>query len=205
MNNLILPKPHLSWSQLSCWLSNPTRYRREYFEAGDKLDTKYLRFGKGVAKLVEEGKHKELLPDLVVYDKPEFKIETNVLGVPILSYLDTYNPGENVFREYKTGKIPWTKPRAFKLGQLVFYATALKHSCGKIPEYCDLDWIETKEHSDERVNDFWRDNEKEINVTGRIVSFHREFDEREIEKMENLIVKVANEISEAYQSFLKEI
>jgi len=205
MENLILPKPHLSWSQLSCWLSNPNRYRREYFEAGEKLDTKYLRFGKGVAKLVEEGKHKELLPDLVVYEKPEFKIETNVLGVPILSYLDTYNPAENVFREYKTGKIPWTKPRVFKLGQLVFYATALKHSCGKIPEYCDLDWIETKEHSGERVNDFWRDNEKEINVTGRVVSFHREFDEREIEKMENLIVKVANEISKAYQAFLKEI
>lgn len=200
----ILPKPHLSWSQLSCWLSNPNRYRKEYFEAGDKLDTKYLRFGKGVAKLVEEGKHKELLPDLVIYDKPEFKIETNVLGVPILSYLDTYNSVENVFREYKTGKLPWTKARAFKLGQLVFYATALKHSCGKMPEYCDLDWIETKEGVLEQ-DDFWRENEKIINVTGRIVSFHREFDEREIEKMENLIVKVANEISDAYQLFLKEI
>ena len=205
MEKLILPKPHLSWSQLSCWLSNPTRYRKEYFECGDKLDTKYLRFGKGVAKLIEEGKHTTLLPELQVYDKQEFEIRTDVLGVPILSYLDTYDSVTNTFREYKTGKIPWTKARAFKLGQLVFYATALKHSCGKIPEYCDLDWIETQEHTKESTNDFWRDNEKEINVTGRVVSFHRELDEREIEKMENLIVKVANEISTAYREFLKEI
>lgn len=204
MEKLILPKPHLSWSQLSCWLSNPTRYRKEYFEAGDKLDTKYLRFGKGVADLIEKGIHKELLPDLVVYDKPEFEIKTNVLGVPILAYLDTYNSVENVFREFKTGKIPWTKQRVIKHGQLVFYAVALKHSVGKMPEYCDLDWIQTKEGGME-IEDFWRSNEKQINVTGIIKSFHREFDEREIEKMEQLIVKVANEISEAYQAFLKEI
>lgn len=203
-DKLLLPKPHLSWSQLSCWLSNPNRYFREYFEAGDKLDTKYLRFGKGVAKLIEEGKHKTLLPDLILYDKPEYEIKTNVLGVPILSYLDTYDSVKNVFREYKTGKLPWTKVKVVKHGQLVFYATALKHSCGKMPEYCDLDWIETKEGSVE-VSDFWRENEKDINVTGRIVSFHREFDEREIEKMENLIVKVANEISEAYIKFIEEI
>lgn len=203
-DKLLLPKPHLSWSQLSCWLSNPNRYFREYFEAGDKLDTKYLRFGKGVAKLIEEGKHKTLLPDLILYDKPEYEIKTNVLGVPILSYLDTYDSVKNVFREYKTGKLPWTKAKVVKHGQLVFYATALKHSCGKIPEYCDLDWIETKEGTVE-VSDFWRENENQINVTGRLMSFHREFDEREIEKMENLIVKVANEISEAYIKFIEEI
>lgn len=203
-NKLILPKPHLSWSQMSCWLSNQARFRREYFEAGDKLDTKYLRFGKGIAKLVEEGKHKELLPDLVVYDSPEYEIRTDVLGVPILSYLDAYNSVENVFREYKTGKLPWTQSRVIKHGQLVFYAVALKHKIGKVPEYCDLDWIETRDGALE-VDDFWRENEKIIQVTGKIKSFHRTFDEREIEKMENLIVKVANEISEAYQAFLKEI
>jgi hypothetical protein len=200
----VLPKPHLSWSQLSCWLSNPTRYRREYFEAGDKLDTKYLRFGKGIAELVEEGKHKTLLPDLVVYDKPEYEIKTNVLGVPILSYLDSYDSVNNVFREYKTGKIEWTKQRVFKAQQLLFYAVALKHSVGKIPEYCDLDWIQTKEGGME-IEDFWRSNEKQVNVTGYIKSFHREFDEREITNMENLIVRTANEISDAYQAFLKEI
>jgi hypothetical protein len=73
-----------------------------------------------------------------------------------------------------------------------------------MPEYCDLDWIETKQGAVE-MDDFWHENDKIINVTGRIVSFHREFDDREIERMENLIVKCANEISEAYIKFIEEI
>jgi hypothetical protein len=207
---LILPKPHLSWSQLTCWLSNPARYRKEYFEDGDKLDTKFLRFGKNIAELIETGQHKELLPDLEVYDSPEFEIKCMVHNVPCLSFIDSYNKvaspwvPANVFREYKTGKIAWTKAKVQKHDQLVFYATVLKWSEGAMPEYCDLDWIETKEQADESV-DFWRDSGKIINVTGRIVSFHREFDEREVERMEQLIVKVAWEISDAYQDFLKEI
>ena len=203
-NKLILPKPHLSWSQLTCWNSSPARYRREYFEAGDKLDTKYLRFGKGIAGMIEEGTHTELLPDLVVYDTPEHEIKTDVLGIPILSYIDSYDSVNNVFREYKTGKIPWTKAKVIKHGQLKFYAVALKHSIGKAPEYCDLDWIETKV-GEKEVDDFWRENDRKVQLTGKIKSFHHEFSEKEIENMEKLIVKTAEEISEAYQEFLKEI
>jgi len=203
-NKIILPKPHLSWSSMSCWNSSPGRFRREYFERGKKLDTRYLRFGKGIAELIANGKYKKLLPELEVYEISEYEIRTTVKGVPILSYLDDYDPKRNVFREKKTGKIPWTKAKVIKHGQLLFYAVALKHSTGKMPEYCDLDWIETKDGTIE-VDDFWRENEKIVQVTGKIKSFHREFDEREVEKMEDLIVKSANEISEAYKLFINEI
>ncbi len=54
----------------------------------------------------------------------------------------------------------------------------LKQITGKVPEYCDLIWIETKEGPKE-VEDFWRTNEKELNLTGKMVTFRREFDERE--------------------------
>lgn len=201
---IILPKTYLSWSQLSCWISNPTRYRKEYFENGEKLNSKYLSFGKTIAKLIEEGKHKELLPDLDVYDTPEHEIKCNVLGVPILSFLDSWDSKNNVFLEYKTGKIAWTKAKVQKHDQLVFYATALKWSTGKIPFHCDLIWIETKEGSNE-VEDFWRTNEKEVQLTGRVISFHREIDEREVDRMERLIVKVATEISDAYKAYIAEI
>jgi hypothetical protein len=206
----ILPKPHLSWSQLTCWQSNKGRYRKEYFENGKKLDNKYLQFGKNIATMIENGQHKILLPELETYDSPEFEIRCKVLGVPILSKLDTYNKvatpivPSNVFREFKTGKVPWDKARVQSHDQLLFYAVALKWSTGEFPPYCDLDWIETKEASQEVV-DFWREGDKIVHVTGRILSFHREFDAREIERMEQLIVKVAFEISEAYQEFLKEI
>ena len=204
MEKLILPKPHLSWSAINCWMSNPERFRREYFENSDKLDTKYLRFGKGIAKMIEDGQHKELLSDLVVYNKPEFEIRCTVMGVPMLAYLDSYDSVNNVFREYKTGKHPWTQSKVQKHDQLTLYATMLKQLTGKMPEYCDLDWIETKDGVSE-VEDFWRTNEKTINVTGRVVSFHREFDEREVDRMESLIQKAAEEISDAYQEFIKEI
>ncbi len=204
MEKLILPKPHLSWSAINCWMSNPERFRREYFESGHKLDTKFLRFGKGIAKMIEEGTHKELLPDLEVYDCPEYEMRVEILGVPMLAYIDSYDSKNNVFREYKTGKHPWSQSKVQKHDQLTLYATMLKHITGKMPEYCDLDWIETKEGKTE-VEDFWRTGEDVINVTGRIVSFRREFDEREIERMEEIIRKAAEEISEAYQDFIKEI
>lgn len=200
----LLPKPHLSWSSINCWMTNPERFRKEYFENSEKLDTKYLRFGKGVAKLIEEGKHKELLPDLVVYDKPEYELRCEIFGVPMLGFLDSYDSVNNVFLEYKTGKNPWDQRKVQKHDQLTLYATMLKHITGKMPEYCDLIWIETKEGAVE-VNDFWRDNEKEINVTGKIVTFHREFDSREVDRMEFIILKAAEEISDAYKEFIKEI
>lgn len=203
-NKLILPKPHISWSQMSCWQSNPVRYRKEYFECGAKLNTKYLRFGSGIHKMIEDGTYKELLPDLEVYGVNEFEVKCEINGIPTLSYIDSYDPDENVFRDTKTGKIPWTKAKVIKHGQLVFYATVLTHKIGKMPEYCYLDWIETKDGPKEEI-DFWREAERKINLTGRVVSFYRPFHEIEIEKMEKLITKSATEISEAYQSFLKEI
>ncbi len=200
---LILPKGYISWSQLSCWLSNPKRYQKEYFEHGDKLQSKYLSYGKTIATLIENGQHKELLPDLETYECPEYKIECDVMGISILSYLDSYNPTNNIFLEYKTGKIPWTKAKVQKHDQLTFYATGLKWKLGKMPEYCDLIWIQTKDEAIE-TSDFWREDGKIVNITGKTISFHREFDTREIERMENLIARVAWEISDAYVKYLEE-
>jgi len=157
--------------------------------------------------LIEDNKHKDILPDLVVYDVRELEIRVDVQGVPILAYIDSYDPTNNVFRDTKTGIVPWDKAKVIKLGQLPFYAVALKHKYGKVPEYCHLDWLQSKESKKEavEVDDFWRTNETELNLTGYMKSFQRDFDEREIEKMEELIVKTAEQISEAYKSFLAEI
>lgn len=198
---IILPKVHLSWTAMSTWNSNPERYKREVFEGGPKLETKFLDFGKKIAELIELGQHTELLPDLPVYDTPEHKIECTVAGIPILSFIDSYDSKTNNFLEYKTGKIPWTLSKVQKHDQLVFYATALKWSTGRMPEYCDLVWIETIERKPEQV-DFWRNEKKELEVTGRIKTFHREFDEREIARMEQLIIRTATEISEAYKQYI---
>jgi len=205
-NKLILPRAYISWSQLNCWETNPVRYRKEYFENGPRLESKYLSFGKKVHELIENDKHKDILPDLVVYPVRELEIRCDVLGVPVLAYIDSYDPIENVFRDTKTGTVPWDKAKVIKHGQLPFYAVAIKCHTGKAPEYCHLDWLQSKEGGGDKPSvDFWRTGESDLMLTGYMKSFQRDFSEIELEKMENRIVKVAQEISEAYQLFLKEI
>lgn len=123
--------------------------------------------------------------------------------VPILCFFDKYRPDFSI-GEYKTGLQPWTMARVQKHDQLLMYGVGLK-SCGKpLPAYADLHWIETKE-SQRETTDFWREGEKIISATGKIKSFHREFDVREFERMEDTIIKVAWEISDAYQDHLAQI
>lgn len=201
---LLLPRIHLSWSAYSCFRQNPDRFRREYFEKGKKLDTKYLRFGKGIAEMIENGTHKDLLPGLPTYPIHELEIRTIVQGVPLLSYLDGYDDREPyIIGEYKTGKIPWSDSKVQKHEQLTFYAVAVRSKFGVMPHRAELHWIETKDEED--VSSFWGKADKQIAVTGKILTFIREFDVRELDRMEKEIVKTAHDISNAYKAFLAEI
>lgn len=235
MSKIVLPKTYLSWSQMEIWEKNPERYKREYFENAKKLDTKYLQFGKGIAKLVEDlcniqkqtGDKTSALKQLVEAQGLDFDTETvlreletegtseyeikAVVGeVSVLSYMDKYRDWDNTFLEYKTakktkeGKDSWNQAKVQKHGQLLFYAVGLKAITGKMPEYCDLVAIETKERSEE-TDDFWAQADKKLCLTGRIKSFRRVFDERELAFMEERIVKVATEISDAYSQWIKQI
>jgi len=203
-DKIVLPKKHLSWSQFSMWKSSPDRYKREYFTKGRRLDTEALRFGKGFALSIEDGSYKQEVPDLEVYSEVEYEIKENIQGVNTLSFIDSYDPLLNVFREYKTGRVPWTKAKVQQHGQLLYYAVVLRKKTGKMPEYCHLDWIET-EHSDGDDQDFWSRAKKKLVVTGDIKSFEREFDERELDRMEQDILKTAQQISNAYKEFIYEI
>ncbi len=227
---LILPKGYISWSQMYCWMNNKQRYINEYFEDKEKLDTRFLRFGSLFSKLVEDlceimkripDRHlaiqelkkdykfdenmESVLMELDIEGTSEYEINCKVRGIiPIKAYLDKYRERDGSIGEFKTGLQPWTMARVQKHDQLLMYGVALKY-CGKpLPPYADLHWIETKEVEEER-KDFWRDGAKIILATGKIKSFHREFDEREYERMEELIIKVASEISDAYQNHLAQI
>lgn len=207
---IILPRGYLSWSQLSCWKTSKERYKREYFEKSSKLDTKFLRFGKVIAKMIEDGTHHVLLPNLVVYDQKEHYIKTLIGGrVWVVCYLDGNDPIFNIFGEYKTGKldkkgnVPWNLAKVQKHDQLTFYALARKAETGSMPEFADLHWIETMEDVKESGTFFG--NDSKIVTTGRIESFRRYFDERELDRMEADIISTALEISAAYIEWLQEL
>jgi len=171
-------------------MQNPARYKREYFENEEKLDTKYLRFGKGAAQAREGREVKE-------GEFPEYEIMAYIKGVPVLSFLDFYDSNNHIFEEDKTGKVPWTQTKVQKHEQLPFYATMLRAKTGKMPESCILNWFETREQEGAGF-------QNEIEFTGVVKSFKREFDERECDRIEELILKVAEEISEAYQNYIRE-
>lgn len=210
IEGLLLPRGYLSWSAFYCWKTNPKRFVQEYFEKSSKLDTKYLRFGKGIAKMIEDGLHKEILPDLPLYKVHEHEIRAEVRGVPILSFLDGDNNDEEEFGEYKTGKRgkdgkpPWNRAKVQKHDQLTFYAVGKRAETGRMPKRCFLHWIETEENAIDE-NDFWSKVDKKLAVTGIIVTFERVFDERELDRMETEIVKVALQISAAYKAWIAEI
>lgn len=170
---------------------------------GEKLDTKALRFGKSIASDIEAGKFRDKLPHLVVYPEVEYKIEVDCDGVPLLSFIDSYDPETNVFREYKTGKVKWTDAKVHKHDQLTFYALALKLKNGTMPESCTLDWLVTEHDAYQEPSGLH--NEATIKLTGEIYSFIRYFDERELDRMRKEIVQAAEEITEVYKSIINEI
>ena len=198
MEDLLLPTGYISYTQYNLWKKNKERYIKQYFEGADKLDTPYLRFGKRIAEMIENGTIKQLLPELDVYEIKEHEIKVKVKDVPILSYLDSYNADDNLFYEFKTGKIAWTQAKVLKHEQLVFYAMALKWVIGNKPDFCHLVWIETKDNEEMGLSN-------NINITGKIQKFKRIFSDFEIERMENDIQKVALEISTEYKEWIKKL
>lgn len=193
----------MSSSQMELWKKNPERYKSEYFERGKKLRTRYLEFGSGVHAMIEDGTYIEQLPHLRVYPERELEIRAEIEGVSCFSYIDGNDPVNNEFGDYKTGKTAWTQSRLQKSEQMLFYAVILRNRTGKIPDRCGLHWIETYDHED-KDQAFWKDDKK-VKLTGKVVTLYRKFDERELDRMESEIVKVAYEISDAYREFINEI
>ena len=203
-NNILLPKTYLSSTAMDLWIKDKDEYMEVYFKGKKRFITKYTEFGKYVHDLIENDKHHDILPDIVRYEFPEHNIRTNVNGVPVLAKIDTYSLEQQTFRDYKTAMKTWTKLAVQKSRQLLFYATVFKWHTGVTPEYCHLDWIETKEIP-EHVDEHGLITNSKLIVTGKVVPFERKFDIREIERMENEILKIAIEISEAYKKFIEEL
>lgn len=206
-NNLLLPKGYLSWSQLNKFESSPNSYIKEYIEKGQKFDNAEMRFGKKIAKMIEDGSYKSLIPDLPVLGYPEFKIQHSFIrGIPILAYMDDFDPFSNnlVFNEYKTGVEPWTQARTEKHGQLKFYACALR----SIPYNraradtitANLVWLETSKKPKLGLN-----VSNDIYLTGKMKTFTKTFSAFELDEMENRIYTVAHRISKVYQDYLNAI
>src|SRR3990167_2097941 len=129
-----LPQGYLSYSQLMLWLSDQNRYKQIYFDKRHELSTSNVgqEYGKVVATALEEGiETNDLLTDsaILLLEKYDLRdkeirgeIKTKEGWIEVMGRPDTMDSKTKNFREYKTGKSPWTKSRAQNHPQMRFYA-----------------------------------------------------------------------------------
>lgn len=148
------PRGYLSYTQMTLWERSPKKYEDIYVHGGTFPTNRGMEFGKMVADVIEKGGTTgDPTLDFVISTIPKFKnieheiktdLQCNGELIPLLSKLDTFNLKPLKFKEYKTGKIPWTQNKVDKDTQLTFYATAIYSKHKEIPKDIELVWIPTE-------------------------------------------------------------
>lgn len=148
---------YLSFSQYNSF--NNGTYEK-YYLLGEKLQTKYLDFGKEVAEKLEQELETFGLP---IPDEREKKLFVNFQGIPLLGYLDGFSSKEEIIiDEYKTGVNHWTQKKVDAHEQLDFYAIMVSEEL-KVPIEnirIRLHWLET-----------FIDTDGKIKLSGRLETF----------------------------------
>lgn len=195
-----LPRGYISYSQIQLWQNDKKRYKEIYFDGRDELRVSNpgMEYGKIVATALEHGKDTDdlltdtamgLLPKYDVADqeiRAELKTKDGVIEV--LGRPDTMDSHSYAFREYKTGKSPWTQKKAQNHLQMKFYAMLIYLKYKKPLREAHLDWIET----------VFEDGQTK--PTGRVESFRVVFSLQDILNTMALTSRVAKEIEIAYAS-----
>lgn len=190
-----LPRGYLSWSQYDIWSRSKEEYKKRYFIGKKPPESMEATFGKKIAKLIETDPTHDEVKDIPRLASPEHRIEAEIDGVRVLGFLDSYCPDTGKFLEYKTGRKPWTASRVRKHGQLPFYAMLIETLRAERHPETTLIWIPTSLGP----APFY-----EIVRNGPIVNFPRVIEGWEVKRMREEVVRVAGEISEYYESFIKE-
>lgn len=198
---LLNPRGYLSWTQIDMWLRSPDRYIRQYIHGDSGINNAAMRFGSRTSSALETGEETgDTLLDTVVallphYEKREHEIrvpfETPAGTVDLLGKLDTFGMKKGPrFREYKTGRVPWTQSKANKHKQMPHYGSLIYLKHGVVPTEAWLDWAETE----------WEDGE--LCFTGKMQAFPVKLDLNDILQYLAIASRVAREIDAAYRAEL---
>ena len=201
LNNIILPRGYISWSQLSLYRQSKEKYINKYILGEDvDIDNSGLKYGKIISELLENNRKSEneaenilkiVLPKYKEREKEiSVKMKTKYGDVVLLGKLDTYQSGK--FREYKTGTIKWTQEKADKLDQITFYSLMLFIKNQEIPR-SHLDWIKTQ------------NIDGEISLVGDIKSFEVKKSLSDLLLLKREIEKMAVDVSLLYWKRINQI
>ena len=209
-----LPRKYLSYSAYKLWCSSPTGFRKRYYLNETPFRTPQTEFGKLVGQMIEDNdrKHHAILEEIINYPIKEHKIEVEYEGLPLLGFLDQFNPEDLAIMEMKTGHrnkkgvCPWDRLKVRKHEQLVFYCMLVELSEGRYNPKTILQWLETR-HREEKAHKGGRvrlGDEAGIELTGEIETFERNIEQWEVDKMKEKVLQVAQEISDDYTEWQKE-
>jgi hypothetical protein len=204
--NLVLPRSYFSYSQWSLWRRNKDQYRERYYRNQPLPETPEMVFGKKVARLLED---KRRLRRVKRYSHSEFKITLNLEGIPLMGYLDSFDPEKKRFMEFKTGHlrhngtVPWNRVEVAKHDQLPFYSLLIKEKFGRMERTCHLVWLETKFKIKKTrfAGHELASESRELELTRRVEIFPRTIYQWEREQIKESIIKTAREVSLDYEKY----
>jgi len=162
-------------------------------------------FGKKIAGYLE--KNDPSLAHVPRYSVPEFRIEVEIQGVPMLGFLDSFDPVQAKFKEMKTGRVHWDRVRVAKHGQLPLYMALIRAKFGFYHPYTELVWLETaRKKSVEVFGGMEMEGDRgEIYLTGNVETFKRRIAKWELRLIEKEVRAVAEEVSEDYAQWQNSI
>lgn len=186
------------------WLRSRDRYIANYIlGAGSPISNSGMDFGSRASQALQDGDGGEdaamgaLVALMPRYSVPEHEIrqtlKTQGGDVDMLGRLDTFEPGTLAFREYKTGRIKWTREKAQRHKQMHHYATLIYLAHGKLPKDCWLDWAQTEE------------TDGEVRLTGDVHSFQVIMALGTVLEYMALVGRVAREIDAEYRQQMKNL
>ena len=185
----------LSYSSISLWYKDKIGFRKKYYEGIQPPVTKFLVFGKQAEDEVYAGK----LPGVPVFKVSQHELRDVVDEVPVVGYLDTFDPDTVQFGDYKSSLSPWTQTMVQQLEQLPLYSFLLKRKYGTVHKTALLVWLETKLTPAQGL----LTQGDTLSLTGKFEVFERKIAEWERKRMRTWIRTAAEEISEDYRHYKK--
>lgn len=204
-------RPYLSYSQISTWKKSKRDYIRQYFFGEDFSGmSDYMDFGSKVGNALEKNDFSEFtkeeqkfLKTIPRYDQFEREINLQMDGYFVKGFIDT-NTTENTEKgelvkkiaDYKTGEIEKKESEyaSDDYIQLDIYAASIQQETGVLPEEVSVFLI------DRTGNAF---KGEPLRLGERYITITKKVDDKRVKVVMNEVNKIAQEISEYYQIFLK--
>ena len=147
MVNFLKSRP-LSWSAISSWEYSPEQWYKRYILNEQEPPNAAMAFGKFVGeKLATDPTYLPQVPRLPVAEQ---KLCVMFGKIPLVGYMDFYDPDTHEMYEMKTGEKAWDRKRVEGHGQLDMYILMLYVTYKLMPEdiKCKLIWLPTESHGD---------------------------------------------------------